>query len=301
MIFSDNYTVKEKYSLLQKKHLGTFSEIPWICTPLCDERYLPTLSDNIKNKLNCLFNYKYFFGQDTIKDEKKYLGLHHIDDKITSYQAKIDLGYYNIQDSFGWNHFIASSNILEMLNLKDVIEKLTSETDIHYTSIVSVEYDENCEENVLYIFDTTYNLDEYTQNSKINDINSFCKKNYQLVEGSFGIYTNSTKVKYFLDFKYPFMISIGDYKDPKFFKDNEIRVPPFVASERFLTSLFDNKLLSQDNVDYIFNDILKDLKDQNYKFDLEYIFDESGEIEDIIFYRCIYEEFDEVETVETML
>lgn len=301
MIFSDNYTVKEKYSLFQKKHLGTFSEMPWICTPLCDERYLPNLSKDVKDKLNSIFNYKYFFGQDTIDDEKKYLSLHHKENEIITYQAKIDVKYANIENSFDWNDFIVSSNIPEMLNLKEQIEKLTSETDIHYTNIVSVEYDNNCKEKVMYIFDTTYNLDEYTQNSKINDINAFCKKYYQIVEGLFGIYTNSTKVKYFLDFKYPFMVSTGDYKDPKFFKDNDKQIPAFVASEGFMISLFNNNLLSQDNIDYIFNDILKDLENQNYKFDLEYIFDESGEIEDIIFYRCKYEEFDEVETVEPML
>lgn len=301
MIFSDNYTVKEKYSLFQKKHLGTFSEMPWICTPLCDERYLPNLSKDVKDKLNSIFNYKYFFGQDTIDDEKKYLSLHHKENEIITYQAKIDVKYANIENSFDWNDFIVSSNIPEMLNLKEQIEKLTSETDIHYTNIVSVEYDNNCKEKVMYIFDTTYNLDEYTQNSKINDINAFCKKYYQIVEGLFGIYANSTKVKYFLDFKYPFMVSTGDYKDPKFFKDNDKQIPAFVASEGFMISLFNNNLLSQDNIDYIFNDILKDLENQNYKFDLEYIFDESGEIEDIIFYRCKYEEFDEVETVEPML
>jgi len=296
MIFSDNYTVKEKYSLLQKKHLGTYSEMPWICTPLSDEKYLPNLSNDVKNKLNCLFNYKYFFGKDTIKDEKKYLGLHHLEDEILSYEAKIDVSYQNIQNHFEWNHFISTSNILDMIGVKEMVEKLTSETDIYYTNIVSVEYDENCREKVMYVCDKTYNLDEYTQNAKINDINSYCKKHYESVEGSFGICLNSTKVKYFLDFKYPFMISIGDYTDPKFYKDKQITVPAFVASEQFLISLYNNNLITQDNTDYIFNEILKDLKYQNYKFDLEYIFDESGEIEDIIFYRCKYEEFDEIET-----
>lgn len=296
MIFSDNYTVKEKYSLLQKKYLGTFSEMPWNCTPLCDSRYLPTLSEQVVGKLNNLFNYNYFFGQDTVRDEEKYLGLHHIDNEIISYRCKIDVGYYNIQDNFGWNHFIASSNILNLLKSKDTIEKLTSETDIHFTNIIAVEYNQNCEEEFLYIFDTTYNLDEYTGNETVEKLNQYCKKSKQLVEGWIGIHTNTPKIKFVLDFKYPFAVSIGDYKDPDFYKKSDIKVPPFAASEQFLISLFKNDLLSKEQVNYITEEIFADLVGKNYKFDMEYCFDESGNLEDIIFYRCKYEEFDEVET-----
>jgi hypothetical protein len=296
MIFSDNYTVKEKYSLLQKKHIGTFSEMPWNCTPLCDSRYLPKLSENVVNKLNNLFGYNYFFGQDTIRDEEKYLGLHHVEDEIISYRCRIDVGYYNIHDNFGWNHFVASSNILNLLKSKDTIEKLTSETDIHYTNIVAVEFNQNCEEEFLYILDTTYNLDEYTDNQVLNKLNDFCKKSKQLVEGWIGIHSDTNKIKFVLDLKYPFAISFGDYKDPDYYKKNDIEVPPFVASEQFLISLFKSELLTKEQVEHITQEILGDLEDQNYKFDMEYSFDEAGNLEDIIFHRCKYEEFDEIET-----
>ena len=53
MIFSDNYTVHERYSLVSGERLADFEEMPWLYTPLVDTRYNPTnISESVKEILN---------------------------------------------------------------------------------------------------------------------------------------------------------------------------------------------------------------------------------------------------------
>ena len=74
MIFSDNYTVEERYSLVSGKRLSDLSLMPWRYTPLYDDQYKPEMSVGVRNRAGVIFKYKPTFEQTlAIKDEHKLL------------------------------------------------------------------------------------------------------------------------------------------------------------------------------------------------------------------------------------
>lgn len=300
MIFSDNFTVAEKYSIKKKQRICSFSMMPWSCTSLYDSYYKPELAEEIKSKLNSVFRYKYFDTSNfPIYDEFKYFGVDHEGDDIQRYYSRFSLNYSEIRrNNVSWNHFLSTTGFDVLSSCTEKLDRLTGITDAILTDFVCIEYDKQSTPTYIYIVDRSYDLNEYHENSHIVKLNQFCKTNSTFVTGIIGLSVNDNKMKFLLDFMYPDFVQRQQFEDEnapiKFeFEPQTAQISYSQGAVRHLRGMAAYGFIDEDDESYILTLMPKQIpSEEEFKIDLEFEFDEDGNIEDIVLIRYIYEEFE---------
>ena len=81
-MFSERYTVVDKYSLTTREKVSTIETMPRRFTSLMDPAYLPNLDTDLKLKLNKYFNYVFGHATDPEYEFNKHLFIEHNDGDI---------------------------------------------------------------------------------------------------------------------------------------------------------------------------------------------------------------------------
>ncbi len=300
MIFSDNFTVAEKFSIKKKQRICSFSMMPWSCTSLYDSCYKPELDEETKSKLNSVFRYKYFNTNNfPIYDELKYFGVDHEGDDIQRYYSRFCLNYSEIRrNNLSWNHFLSTTGFDIITSCTEKLDKLTSITDAICTDFVGIEYNKQLKPEYIYIVDTSYDLNEYDENVHIKKLNELCNTNFRYVTGIIGLSADSNKMKFILDLQYPDWALELDPENAS--TPSKLKFEPqtsFITYSqgaiRHLRAVAGYGFINEDDESYILTLMPKEVpSEEEFKIDLEFEFDEDGNLEDIVLIRYIYEEFE---------
>lgn len=199
MIFSDNYTVYQRHSLVTGERLPDYSVMPWLYTSLVDSQYKPHLPLSIKNSLNRVLNYKFRFEDvRPIFDEEKFLGVYSTDDGIESFKSVVKYRWNIFQDNI--NRFKIETATLDSPlhdKLKEiVIDKLSS-----VTAFTGVEQDVNGNITGLSIQSREYDLSSYN-NPALENAARYSKIAPNWSEGVLTV-RNNDEVSLFSGFVYP--------------------------------------------------------------------------------------------------
>lgn len=312
MIFTDNYNVTERYSLLRKEHIGTYSEMPWLYTPLVDERYAPhnlTLAQKVN--LSKIFNFGYFWkNRDTIKDEKKLLGLHHSGNAINSFDSKFNLAYTSIKKEAG--HFRRETNSEHLESVWQKMHEVIAKTDLGSARLLGMPLNSNAEALGLYFIDKTYDVSSYN-NTLLQRLVDYSNRNCAWMLGAMNLY-QGTKCSFKTLLEYPKTFysrftSIDDRNtatDEKQLRGlkgagggldvnsmNKLKVSRQQIANKHIFGCRQYDLLTDEQSSYILTELWEDIN-KDFAFDLEYIF-EDGELVDIICDVIKYEEFVNIE------
>lgn len=162
MMFSDNYTSHERYSVLNGvTRLSDYSEMPWLYTPLVDSRYKPdNISSDVAERLNNVLCYDYEFNDvEAVKDEVKHLGIHHIGSDIDSYKTRFRLRYSTWKAERG--SFIRKTQSSGTIDLYDKMHEVVTATNVGMTAFIGTEHDVDGYITGLTVVDNKYNLESY--------------------------------------------------------------------------------------------------------------------------------------------
>lgn len=281
-MFSDNYIVSDKYSLVTEEYISTRETMPWFYTSLYDETYLPVLDKSVADKLNLFFRYRYLHSSEALRDDLKNLIIEHNNGEIISFEILNMMNYSTLTASISyWKHFISSIDCLEANACKQKIDKMTDETDELVTRIVNLQYKPDASLSGISIFDSSYNLSEY-QNDGLSLINDLCKNNSGDLKGVVTIHPDSETIKFKIMLNYP-GVSLEFYRDPKdksgdasFSKNMVVVNKNKTYRDAYISLLLDNGLITESNVEY-----MQSIFSENSKFDIEFIIDADGTISDI--------------------
>lgn len=270
-MFSENYIVVDKHSLTKGEYVSTIERMPWLYTSLYDPQYLPVLDEAVASKLNAFFRYRFPHPTDEpILDDRKVLRIEHVDGDIKAFDCRSEISYsvLSANDSV-WKNFIHSVQCEEIDNCRSKIDKITDETDVLVTKISGIEYEPDGSFRSIGIYDDTYNLDEYSSIEKLSKLNELCKGS-NLMKGLTTFFPNSERLKFRINFNYPLRYNQETKKVQRL--DDKFR-------ERHLQRLIEKDLITSEQLSYI-NTLLF----PNSKFDMEFVFDEEYNVEEIFFY-----------------
>ena len=311
MIFTDNYNVTERYSLLRKEHIGTYSEMPWLYTPLVDERYAPhnlTLAQKVN--LSKIYNFEYFWkDRDTIKDEKKLLGLHHSGNAINTFDCRFHLTYSAIKKEAG--HFRKETNTEHLESVWHKMHEVVAKTDLGSTRLIGMPLNSNAEALGLYFIDKTYDVSSYN-NTLLQQLVDHSSRNYGWMLGAMNLY-QGTKCSFKTLMQYPNTFNskftannqntATDEKQLRGLKGegggldvnsmDKLTVSRQQIANKHIFGCRQYDLLTDEQSLYILKELWEDTN-KDFAFDLEYIF-EDGQLVDIICDVIKYKEFVNIE------
>jgi hypothetical protein len=298
MIFSDNYTVHERYSVLRQEKICTYSEMPWLYTPLFDERYKPNnIITSSKDNLNAVLGFEYLIKErEVIKREFNELGILHNGDDILSYETKFQYRYCTVQQER--NYFKQKTRTEHLEDVYGKIDNIVSSTPVGHTMFVGMKHDINGIANAIFVEDKYYDLSHYN-NDYLENLNSYSKRNYVYCLGDLCVGEND-KISFRMRFDYPksFYHNTTDRSTENLLKSSsKINVSYQQAVDRHLYGMRYYKFLTDEQATYIAN-LCEDMT-KDFMFDLEFVFDGS-ELEDVICSRVLYKEFEEIEVKKTM-
>jgi hypothetical protein len=287
-MFSDNYIVADKYDLNTKEMVSTFSRMPWRYTSLYDDTLLPVLDETIVEKINSFFRFRHLTSTEVLYDSKKILVIEHNGSEIKSFEAKNVLSYSVVSSHIRiWNNFIHSVQCPEIDLCKDKIDRLTDETDIRLTKIGSIKYNHDASFSGLTILDESYNLSEYSDNALLSKINEFPKNMNKHIKGIITLKPTINSLSYRLVFNYV----KGLFNNPN--KNNVIETIDMTPEYRnhYLNVLLDGDVLTEENVEFI-----KSVCVGKSQFDLEFVINDDGTLENVFFYHFRIKKFQDLTT-----
>lgn len=286
-MFSDNYIVYDKFSLFDEKYISTGEVMPWKFTSLYDNSYLPDIDVEVADKLNLFFRYRYVHSIENLYDEFKNLIIEHDGESILEYKIYNVLKYATVNGHLSfWKHFTSSVDCPDLDLCKSKIDLMTDETDELATDITQINYTNDGNFKSVVIHDPKYNLSEYESNDGLKLVNELCKNDPGNFKGLITLYPNSDNISFDL------MLNYSPYTVIPYLPANKRRYEVGIISQsnsfhntKFKRLLLENKILIQDQVDYI-DTILT----ENSRFDLRFEIDQNGTLNDIqlIHYR-VYE------------
>ena len=281
-MFSDNYIVSDKYSIVAKEYISTRETMPWFYTSLYDSSYLPVLNEDVAYKLNLFFRYRYLHTNDPLRDDLKNLIIEHNDGNILGYEIVNPMKYISPTSSVStWKQFINSIDCLDLDLCKPKIDRMTDETDEYVTQIINIQYDQSASFTGVAIFDSSYNLSEY-QNDTLKVLNDMCKENSGNLRGVITLHPDSDEIKFKVMLNYP-EVSLQLYRDPRDkneqtkFAENAVTLnKPETYRDFYITLLQEKNLVTDEQVEY-----MKSIFSTNSRFDIEFILGEDGQITDV--------------------
>lgn len=283
-MFSENYVITDKHSLITKQYISTIDTMPWIYTSLYDSQYLPVLSEEISTKLNSLFRYMFPHQTDEpILDGYKVLKIEHVDGDIKKYDCRTEIKYCVLSNNNNvWRHFIHSIDCLEIEECRSKIDKITNATDVLVTKISGIQYNPDGSFRSISIYDDSYDLDEYSDIETLSSLNDMCKRYPGSIRGVTTFFPQSNRIDFRLNLSYP---SKFDAKTRRMKKSNDKYV------QKYLEILRDSNLIDQDQLEYVTSIVpVKSM------FDIEFVLGEDYQIEDVIVYVYKIHEFEDLTT-----
>ena len=273
-MFSEDFTVAEKHSLIRQEYVSTYSYMPWQYTSLYDSQYDPELDQSIKRKLEQFCRYRFVYSTTVLRDEGKLVKIEHNNNTILSYEIINPFKYYEISGNIpAWRHLSSSIQCEELYNCKEAIEKMTDVTDEQATWIKSIEYDDTCNFKNVTVYDPTYNLSEYTDNHVLNKLNYISSRSEEEILYAISLYPNSKKIK---------LKIIPAYCSVRLLYDGVRRKPTIYDNplnsdvlKWCLGLLKRHECITEDQIQYI-----DSLCNENTRCDFEIELGEDGEIED---------------------
>jgi len=203
MIFSDNYTAFQRYSLVSGERLSDYSFMPWLFTSLVDPQYKPYLPISIKNSLNRVLGYKYQV-EDVIAifDEEKFLCVYSIDDAIESFRSTVKYKWTIFEENIKRFKIETSTSDFPLYDkLIDVILPTLRPV----TAFTGVDQDINGNITGLSIQSREYDLSSYN-NPALENVARYSKIAPNWSEGILTV-RNNDEVSIYSGFIYPKYIS----------------------------------------------------------------------------------------------
>lgn len=286
-MFSENYIVVDKHSLTNKEYISTLDRMPWMYTSLYDKQYLPILDDEVYNKLQSFFTYRFPRPTDQpLLDFYKVLVIEHKDNNILSFDCRNNIEYDVLNENEILRHFKSSIQCDDFIDCKLKIDRITGIVDVKDTKITGIQYDCNANLKSVSVYDSTYNLQEYSDNEILVKLNDLCIKTNEVEDTLRGIttlYKDSNNIAYKFILNYPRRL-----------RPNKIlRSVEYVKEyrETYLNLFLENGLIDDTQVEY-----MRDILVGESKFDIEFVINENEEIEDIFFYHYKIYEFKDLTT-----
>lgn len=293
-MFSANFTVSDKYSLISKEYISTSYLMPWKYTSLYDEQYLPELDEQIKQKLNRFFRYRFLHVAHNLDNDEKNLIIESNGEDILHYEI-INRIPYNIitQERVFWKHFVSSLDCYDIQLCEDEINKMTDITDEMSTEIVSIQYKSDASFDSISIFDRDYNLCGY-DNESVQRLNNFVKDNYSEFRGVIYFAPNTKKLKFKMLVNFP-TVDIYYDSDTVVPGDNtpeDLMIVAHTNKEHrdvYLPYLVENNIITEEQSLFMQEKLVG-----NSKFDLDFIIEEDGTISDIHLHHIKIYEFSDL-------
>lgn len=285
-MFSDNYSISDKYSLTTMEKISTVSRMPWRYTYLYDKTYLPQLSESVVDKLNLLFNFKYMLFGEVLQDSSKYVVIEEDDSGIKLFELKTRINYASVGLNLTrWNHFVSSLGCEELHYCKNKIDKLTDVTDIEMTKIESILYDADANFVGVSLFDSSYNLSKYETNKTLLTINNMVKRSSNSIRGITTVFPHNDGISYKLIFNYVkgYVRNKNDFLEEVDYTE--------MMRESYIDHLLNINLLTEEQSEFI-----RETCVGLTQFDLEYIVNDSGDIEEVFFNHHRIKEFKDLTT-----
>lgn len=297
MIFSDNYTVHERYSLVSGERLSDFDEMPWLYTPLVDGRYNPpNIPESAKDILNKTLGYEYYLEDvETNKEEEKHLGIYHLDGEIQSYRSRFRLRYSKWRKERG--HFIRSTLSTTTNDLYDRMAEVVTATPEGTTAFVGAEHDVDGYITGLMVVDRDYNLSMYN-NPLLDKVSWYSKNAPNFCRGVLTVRPDDV-VSFYSEFVYPKQVSIVDKteyrKDPRSaLKNKNLRRISYRQSMgKHLAGYRLYEILNEDQIRTIIEELVPNTE-TDAMIQIEHVF-QGSELLDIIIHVVKYKNFEEIQ------
>jgi len=286
-MFSENYIVLDKHSLIRQEYVSTLEKMPWLYTSLNDRQYLPVLEDEVHSKLQSFFTYRFPRPTDPpLLDLYKIFIIEHVDGEIKSYDCRNKIDYSVLNAWEIYKHFISSIQSEEFSELKPKIDKITGAVDAKDTIIYGMTYDLEASITSVRLYDSTYNLQEYSDNKLFSKLNALCVETNEVedrIRGITTLYRDSNKLSYKFVLNYPLKLR----------PDKILRETDFTEEyrETYINLFLDHDLIDESQASY-----MRDLLVGKTKFEIEFVISEDEQIEDIFFYHYKIYEFEDLTT-----
>lgn len=281
-MFSDTWYKADKYNLNTFEYVSTYERMPWRFTSLVDSQYLPSLDSNVSSKLNKLFQYSFKDRAEVLHKDNKYLSIEYVGEEIKAFFSFNTMKYHNL--SRVWNEFLQFVDVQDLDKCKERIDRMTDETDRMETDVVGFHYDKDANFTGVRIFDPTYNLAEYSSNTLLNDINSFCKRNKDSLKGDINIFCDTNLLHYTLKLNIPQSILVRE--DRGYFKLKSDVEP---RKEFILNKLLEKNYISEDQKQFIGDTCVG-----KSTFLIDYVVSESGELVDMYLRHIKVSDFEDL-------
>ena len=313
-MFSDRYQVIEKYSLTTYEHVSTIEGMPRRFTSLADDQYLPALDSNVKHKLGKFFSYENPTTYDGYMEHEKVLQIEYKDGEILSYFAEQPMPF-ELESEIGsiWRGMCNYIECPELIDLKDRINYICNNDDgtevaqwegnekpvaMHTgpeeTYICGIKYKPDMSFDSIRIVDPIYNLSEQKEkNDLVRRINLLPKYRGDHVEAQLDFYAESTKLDYYLRFFYPFVETTEFMGKEGVVRALDQRDQVADMYIEFLGRTGDDaiNILSAEQVAFIREKCVG-----KSGFDLEYLFDEDGQLDEIYLHHHVVIGFEDLTT-----
>tara|TARA_B100000003_G_scaffold186370_1_gene181231 strand:+ start:1090 stop:2034 length:945 start_codon:yes stop_codon:yes gene_type:complete len=313
-MFSERYQVIEKYSLTTYEHVSTIEGMPRRFTSLADDQYLPELNSIVKHKLNRFFSYENPTTNDSHMEHEKVLQIEHKDGEILSYFAIMPMPFVD-ESTYNsvWRGMCNYIECPELISLKERINNICNNdvdtemrlwegndrpvamhTGEEETYIGGLKYKPDGSFDSVRIYDPIFNLSEQKKkNDLVRRINLLPKCRGESVEAQLDFYADSSKLDYYLRFLYP-LVETTEFMG----KEGVVRAidqRDEVANMylEFLGRTGDDaiNILSAEQVAFIREKCVG-----KSGFDLEYLFDEDGQLDEIYLHHHVVIGFEDLTT-----
>jgi hypothetical protein len=284
-MFSDTFYKADKYNLNSFEYVSTYERMPWRYTGLKDSSYLPNFDANITAKLNRFMQFRFPNASVPLHDDNKVVSIEYVDSEVKSYYLVNPIKYTRFANESIWKYFVNFCAFKSLDTCKTTIDRLTDATEDVETDILGVHYDKDANYTGMRIFDPGYNLAEYAQNKKLNDINEFCKKYKGDCKGEIDTFYGSTDLRY--TFK-PFMPTVTLLRDPTTKLWNETCDNP-LRKNLMLDKLLSADLISEEQKQFIDQTCVN-----RSIFAIDFIVSAEGELVDMFMRHVKITEFDDL-------
>lgn len=290
-MFSERYSVREKYNLITQEHISTCEQMPVRFTSLADSRYGPAISNEIKEKINRYVTYKPQHTVEFMADHDIDLFIEYVDGQITSYFVKnfMRLSVVRASDSL-WNGYLNKIGCTDINKCIDEILRVCDVTDDYETAINGIEFDANGDFSGVRIFDREFNLVDYTvEDTYAEKIDKYTFRRNDGVRGadsSITFFPDSDKIKYTMNFLYPSFLNTS-YNEKE--RVNRLYNPTKDIVQQNINALSkerDIQVITKDQADFI-----RSLCVGDSYFNLTWIINKSGVCEDIFLYHHTVHDF----------
>ena len=294
MIFSDTYTLVERYSLVSGKRLSDFSEMPYRYTPLYDSQYKPDMDIGVRNQIGVIFKYDPTIADvQALKDEEKLFGVYHNGIEPVSYRTRIRTKFSSWRAYRG--DYIAQTYSSADIDLYNDLDKVVREDRKGSTAFLGHDHDANGYITGCTVGDRYYNVSHYN-NPLLDKLEWYAHNAPNYCKGVLTV-RRDNEVSFMSAFMYPTRISeikkgqldrISEQVSWRNIKDVSYRQ----SLQKHLAGFMMYEILSSTQVDDIYALIPDTTRDAQIR--LEHVF-KGSELVDIIAHIPKYRDFQEIQ------